>query len=61
MLIVPDSKFTVLLEVLNLQEFGLPNTKTVAVFREVIFKKSCFLSDIVQKGGVSSPNPKVLG
>ena len=33
MFTVPDSKFTVLLEVLSLQELGLPNTKTVGVFR----------------------------
>ena len=32
----------------------------VVVIREVILKKSCFLSDIVQKGG-SNPNPTVLG
>ena len=34
---VLDSKFTELLEVLSLQKMGVPNTKTVAVFRNFCY------------------------
>ena len=58
---IPDSNFAVLTEVLSLHELGLPDTMTVAVFREVITRKKLLTFGHCPKGGEGPTQIECLG